>query len=74
MLDFYLLDQQLLESINSKIDLVPNVVGMTLKDAIYILESRGLNVTFSGKGRVRKQNISPGKLIKRYKSISISLG
>ena len=62
------------ESINSKIDLVPNVVGMTLKDAIYILESRGLNVTFSGKGRVRKQNISPGKLIKRYKSISISLG
>jgi len=62
------------ESINSKIHLVPNVVGMTLKDAIYILESRGLNVTFSGKGRVRKQDISPGKLIKRYKSISISLG
>ena len=61
------------EPINSKIHLVPNVVGMTLKDAIYILESRGLNVAFSGKGRVRKQNISPGKLIKKYKSISISL-
>ncbi len=62
------------ESINSKNHLVPNVVGMTLKDAIYILESRGLKVSFAGRGRVRKQNISPGKLIKNYKSISISLG
>ncbi|MFL3001520.1 MAG: penicillin-binding protein [Cytophagales bacterium] len=62
------------ESINSKNHLVPNVVGMTLKDAIYILESRGLKVSFAGRGRVKKQNISPGKLIKNYKSISISLG
>jgi len=38
------------------------------------LESRGLKVSFAGRGRVRKQNISPGKLIKNYKSISISLG
>jgi len=62
------------EGINSKIYLVPNVVGMTLKDAIFILESRGLNVSFSGRGRVLKQSISPGKLTKDYKKIIISLG
>ena len=62
------------EGINSKIYLVPNVVGMTLKDAIFILESRGLNVSFSGRGRVLRQSISPGKLIKDYKKITISLG
>lgn len=62
------------EGINSKSYLVPNVVGMTLKDAIFILESKGLDVNFSGRGRVKKQNISPGKLIKNYKSITIKLG
>ena len=62
------------ESINSKIHLVPNVVGMTLKDAIYILESRGLEVIFSGRGRVKKQTVPPGKLLKNYKRIKISLG
>ena len=62
------------EGIYSKIYLVPNVVGMTLKDAIFILESRGLNVSFSGRGRVLRQSISPGKLIKDYKKITISLG
>ena len=47
---------------------------MTLKDAIFILESKGLDVNFSGRGRVKRQNISPGKLIKNYKSITIKLG
>ena len=62
------------EGINSKSYLVPNVVGMTLKDAIFILESKGLDVNFSGRGRVKNQNISPGKLTKNYKSITIKLG
>ena len=32
--------------------LMPNVMGMGLKDALYILESRGLDVHFSGSGMV----------------------
>ena len=47
---------------------------MTLKDAIYLLESRGLEVSFSGRGRVKKQTIPPGKLLKNYKKIKINLG
>lgn len=39
---------------------VPNVLGMTLRDALYLLESRGLHVTFEGKGRVKSQSLQPG--------------
>ncbi len=35
--------------------LVPDVRGMTLRDALFLLESRGLRVRFTGKGKVRKQ-------------------
>ncbi len=62
------------DNINSNSIYVPNVVGMTLKDAIFLLESRGLKVSFQGKGRVNKQSISPGKLVINYNSINISLG
>ncbi|MFT5167088.1 MAG: cell division protein FtsI (penicillin-binding protein 3) [Saprospiraceae bacterium] len=41
-------------------DVVPNVVDMGLRDAMYILENRKLKVVVSGSGRVRKQSIIPG--------------
>jgi len=47
---------------------------MTLKDAIFLLESRGLKVSFKGKGRVKYQNVPPGKLSKNFNSININLG
>jgi len=62
------------ERINLNTRYVPNVVGMTLKDAIFLLESRGLKVSFKGKGRVKYQNIPPGKLTKNFNSININLG
>ena len=61
------------EGINSKSFLVPNVVGMNLKDAVFILESRGLKVNYQGRGRVKQQNVSPGSLTKNYKIINLSL-
>ncbi len=45
-------------------DVVPNVVGMGLRDALYILENRGLKVVVSGSGKVRLQSIKPGTNIK----------
>lgn len=45
-------------------DVVPNVVGMGLRDAMYILENRELKVVVSGSGRVRKQSIIPGTPLK----------
>ena len=53
--------------------LVPNVVGMGAKDALYILETRGLRVHLSGCGRVRQQSIMPGTRIGRGQSIHLTL-
>lgn len=39
---------------------VPSVVGMGLKDALYLLENRGLRVQFSGYGKVVAQSLNPG--------------
>ncbi|RMD72379.1 MAG: PASTA domain-containing protein, partial [Bacteroidetes bacterium] len=39
---------------------VPNVVGMTLRDALYILENRGLEVEVAGFGKVVRQSLKPG--------------
>ena len=40
--------------------IVPNVVGMGLSDALYLLERCGLEVTHRGKGSVIAQNITAG--------------
>lgn len=39
---------------------VPSVVGMGLKDAIYLLENRGCRVRVKGVGKVVGQSITPG--------------
>ncbi len=52
---------------------VPRVVGMTLKDALYILENRKLKVKFQGKGRVYQQSLSPGTLIRSSQFITLLL-
>lgn len=45
-------------------DQVPNVVGLGLRDAVYILENRKLKVEFNGVGKVVKQSIIPGTPLK----------
>lgn len=39
---------------------VPDVTGMGLKDALYLLENEGYKVSFSGAGRVVSQQPAPG--------------
>ena len=52
---------------------VPNVVGMGLRDAIYILENLGLQVSVKGYGRIKEQSIKPGTKVRGQK-IWIRLG
>jgi len=40
--------------------LIPDVKGMTLRDALYILENKGLHVQFAGRGRIVEQSLPPG--------------
>lgn len=42
---------------------VPNVIGMTLRDALYVLENRKMKVSFAGRGRVKSQSVMPGASI-----------
>ncbi|MDA0195190.1 MAG: penicillin-binding protein [Bacteroidetes bacterium] len=51
----------------------PNVEGMTLRDAIFLLENKGLNVKVNGFGRVTKQSIRPGLKFNRGDEILIEL-
>lgn len=54
-------------------NVMPNVVGMGLKDALYVLESRGLRVRFSGKGTVRSQSLRAGEKISAGGQVTIML-
>lgn len=55
-------------------DKMPEVIGMGARDAVYVLESAGLNVKVVGKGKVRKQSIIPGTAYKRGSNCIIELG
>ena len=53
--------------------IMPNVKGMGLRDAIYLLESKGLKVEVLGVGKVRKQSLPGGSPIKKGTTINIEL-
>lgn len=52
---------------------VPDVRGMGLKDALYLLENAGLKVMVQGKGKVTSQSLQPGQAIGKDNSIAIQL-
>jgi cell division protein FtsI (penicillin-binding protein 3) len=51
----------------------PNVVGMGLKDAVYLLENKGLKVAANGKGKVMNQSVTAGTNFKKGQTIAIVL-
>ena len=52
---------------------LPNVEGMMLRDALYLLENQGLQVKYSGAGRVVKQSKEPGSKVMRGDQIQLDL-
>jgi cell division protein FtsI (penicillin-binding protein 3) len=53
--------------------LVPDVRGMSLRDAIYLLENSGYKVKYSGKGRVLRQSPSQGAKYLEGQIVSLEL-
>ena len=53
--------------------LVPDVTGMGLKDALFLLENEGLHVQISGKGKVSSQSLKIGSKINRGQIIILKL-
>ncbi len=54
-------------------NVMPDVKGMGLKDAVYMLESSGLQVQVLGKGKVQSQSIVPGARINKGQNIILQL-
>ena len=52
---------------------VPNVKGMGLRDALYLLENSGLKVGVSGAGTVSSQSLTPGQRVQKGSYVGIVL-
>ncbi len=63
-----------LENYETQWNKVPSVIGMGLKDAVNILENKGLKVKVKGRGKVNFQSISPNYYFKKGQLITIVLG
>ena len=60
-------------SLDAAADRMPDVRGMGLKDALFLLESRGLRVRFSGQGAVVQQSPAAGTRVSSGMTVSIAL-
>ncbi len=54
-------------------DIMPDVTGMGLKDAVYMLESSGMQVQVQGKGKVRGQSVPAGARMAKGQNIILQL-
>lgn len=62
-----------LKARNMDFSVIPNVKGMGLRDALYLLENSGLKVGVSGTGTVSKQSLEPGQRVRKGSYIGIVL-
>jgi len=53
--------------------LLPDVRGMSLRDALYLLENSGVRVEFTGRGRVRRQSPEHGTRINEGMRVTLLL-
>ncbi len=53
--------------------ITPSVIGMGLKDAIYLLENKGLRVVTTGRGRVLSQSLLSGATFKKGQTVALQL-
>ena len=67
------LSQVRITSLNDDRNVMPDVRGMGLKDALFLLESRNLRVRFAGEGAVVQQSIAPGSRISSGASVALVL-
>ena len=59
--------------VTTSANIIPAVVGMGLKDAIYLMENKGLKVAATGRGKVLSQSLAAGTSFKKGQTISLFL-
>jgi cell division protein FtsI (penicillin-binding protein 3) len=58
-------DNVQLAQVKSNLGIMPDVRGMGARDAVYMLEQRGLKVKLQGTGHIKKQSIPEGRNLQR---------
>lgn len=53
---------------------MPDLRGMGLRDALYLLENRGVHVQFKGAGKVVSQSLPAGQYLTKGMTITLQLG
>lgn len=61
------------QTIETAGSVVPDVRGMGLKDALYVLESTGMKVQINGKGRISNQSVAAGTSVAKGQQIVLYL-
>lgn len=67
------LDREIHEQADTKSPVVPDVTGLGLKDAMFIIENSGLRCRYTGTGHVSSQTPSPGAKATEGSAITLTL-
>ena len=62
-----------LEATQHSNNIVPNVIGMGAKDAIFLMSRAGLNVSMNGYGKVVSQTQTAGQKVKHGTNVTLTL-
>lgn len=62
-----------MKSVELDDEMVPDLTGMNVMDAVYLIESMGWKVSFSGRGLVESQSVKAGTKLEKGKTISLKL-
>ena len=67
-------DDVFVNSVEFEENIVPDMKGMNVTDAVYILESMGWKVKFDGYGKVKSQSVKAGTELRKGSVINLTLG
>ena len=62
-----------MKSVELDDETVPDLTGMNVMDAVYLIESMGWKVSFSGRGLVESQSVKAGTNLDKGKTITLKL-
>ena len=66
-------DELFVNSVEFEENIVPDVKGMNVTDAVYLLESMGWKVKFEGYGKVKSQSVKPNTELRKGSVINLFL-
>ena len=62
-----------IQSVEVDNETVPDLMGMNVMDAVYLLETMGWKAEFTGKGLVESQDVKPGTNLEKGKTVVLKL-